>query len=59
MMNPFLNVSLFCLQASGQAGGAETKNKSNNVTGSTPSKSAQRKCSACARVCTHKLYIYL
>ncbi|XP_067295291.1 glycine receptor, alpha 4b isoform X3 [Pseudorasbora parva] len=35
--------------ASGQVGGAEMKNKSNNVTGSTPSKSTQRQCSACAR----------
>lgn len=35
--------------ASGQAGAAETKNKSNNVTGGTPSRNAQRQCSACAR----------
>ncbi|XP_016409295.1 glycine receptor, alpha 4b isoform X3 [Sinocyclocheilus rhinocerous] len=35
--------------ASGQAGGAEMKNKSNNITGSTPSRSTQRQCSACAR----------
>ncbi|XP_016331738.1 glycine receptor, alpha 4b isoform X1 [Sinocyclocheilus anshuiensis] len=34
--------------ASGQAGGAEMKNKS-NITGSTPSRSTQRQCSACAR----------
>ncbi|XP_016106142.1 glycine receptor, alpha 4b isoform X1 [Sinocyclocheilus grahami] len=34
--------------ASGQAGGAEMKNKS-NITGSTPSRSKQRQCSACAR----------
>ncbi|TRY80196.1 hypothetical protein DNTS_003425 [Danionella cerebrum] len=37
------------LQASGQAGGAETKNKSNNVSGGTPSRNAPRQCSACAR----------
>ncbi|XP_073696652.1 glycine receptor, alpha 4b [Garra rufa] len=35
--------------ASGQAGAAETKNKSNNVTESTPIRSTQRQCSACAR----------
>ncbi|XP_073670950.1 glycine receptor, alpha 4b isoform X1 [Paramisgurnus dabryanus] len=38
-----------CRAACCQAAGAEMKNKSNNVSGSTPCKTAQRHCSACAR----------